>query len=314
MNYINLYLKMGDIDRDVDALRKALKGAGTDEDTIIKIVANRNNTQRQQLKAYYQQKYNRDLVFDLKSDLSGKFEDAIVALFDDPYVYDAKSLHKAMKGLGTDEDTCIEILCTRPNWYIKNIIIAYANQFGTDLIKAVKSDFSGNLEKILVSILNCSRSENAQPNRQTMENYAQMLIKGGIKRLGTDEKLFIDILTKCSTQELQYLSQVYEKLAGESLLKSIDKEFSGNLKKTLKTIIWANTVPSEYFASRVFEACKGAGTKDKLLMRILITRDEVDMPQIKQCFKKMYGKDMVQVIKDDTTGDYKKLLVELCSH
>ena len=305
---------MGDIDKDVDALRKAMKGAGTDEDTIIKIVANRNNTQRQQLKAYYSQKFNRDLVFDLKSDLSGKFEDAVVALFDDPYVYDAKSLHNAMKGMGTDEDTCIEILCTRPNWYIKNIITAYSNLYGADLIKDVKSDFSGNLEKLLVSILSCNRSENSKPNQQTIEQYAQQLIKGGIKRLGTDEKLFIDILTKCSTQELQLLAQVYEKQAGESLLKSIDKEFSGNLKKTLKTIIYANTAPSEYFASRVYEAVKGAGTKDKLLMRILITRDEVDMPQIKECYKKLYGKDMVQAVKTDTSGDYKKLLVELCDH
>ena len=305
---------MGDIDKDTEALRNAMKGAGTDEDTIIKILANRNNTQRQQLKAYYQKKFNRDLVFDLKSDLSGKFKDAVVGLFDDPYIYDAKALHQAMKGLGTDEDTCIEILCTRPNWYIKNIIQAYANLYGCDLIKDVKGDFSGNLEKLLVALLNCSRSENAQPNQQTIEQYAQQLIKGGIKRLGTDEKLFIDILTKCSTQELQLLAQVYEKQAGESLLKSIDKEFSGNLKKTLKTIIYANTTPSEYFASRVHEAVKGAGTKDKLLMRILITRDEVDMPQIKECYKKLYGKDMVQAVKDDTTGDYKKILVELCDH
>ena len=82
----------------------------------------------------------------------------------------------------------------------------------------------------------------------------------------------------------------------------------------MKTIIYANTIPSEYFATRVYEAVKGAGTKDKMLMRILITRDEVDMPQIKQCFQKLYGKDMVQVVKNDTMGDYKKLLVELCSH
>lgn len=302
------------IDKDAEALRNAMKGTGTDENTIIKIVANRNNTQRQQLKAYYNQKYNRDLVFDLKSDLSGKFEDAIVALFDDPYVYDAKSLRNAMKGAGTNEDTCIEILCTRPNWYLKNIKTAYTNLYGSDLVKDIKSEFSGNVEKVLVAILNCTRSENTTPVAQTMEQYAQKLIKGGIKRLGTDEKLFIEILTNCSTQELQLLSSIYEKQAGESLLKSIDKEFSGNIKKTLKTIIYANTTPSEYFASRVNEALKGAGTKDKLLMRILITRDEVDMPQIKECYKKLYGKDMVEAVKKDTTGDYKKLLVELCDH
>lgn len=82
----------------------------------------------------------------------------------------------------------------------------------------------------------------------------------------------------------------------------------------MKTIIYANTIPSEYFATRVHEAIKGAGTKDKLLMRILITRDEVDMPQIKECYKKLYGKDMVDAVKNDTTGEYKKLLVELCHH
>jgi hypothetical protein len=300
---------MGDIDKDAEALRKALKGAGTDEDTIIKIIANRNNTQRQQLKQYYQQKFNKDLVFDLKSDLSGKFEDAVVALFDDPYVYDAKSLNKAMKGAGTDEDTCIEILCTRPNWYIKNIITAYTNLFGKDLIKDVKSDFSGNLERLLVNILNCSRSENPNPNRQTVEQYAQQLIKGGIKKLGTDEKLFIDILTKCSTQELQLLAQVYEKQAGESLLKSIDKEFSGNLKKTLKTIIYANTIPSEYFATRVHDAVKGLGTKDHLLIRVIVSRSEIDLPQIKQYYRQLFGKDLYEDVKNDISGDYRALLL-----
>ena len=297
---------MGDIDKDCEALKAALKGEGADENAIIKLIANRNNTQRQQLKAYYSKKYQRDLVFDLKHSLSGKFEDAVVALFDDPYVYDAKTLHGAMKGLGTDEDTCIEIICTRPNWYLKNIINAYLGLCGADLVKDIQSEFSGNVQKILVNLLACNRSENNKPDQQTIEGYAQQLIKGGIKRLGTDEKLFMDILTKISTQ--------YEKQAGESLLTSIDKEFSGDLKKTLKTIIWANTVPSEYFASRVNEAIKGSKTNDKLLMRVLINRDEVDMPQIKECYKKLYGKDMVEAVKNDTQGDFKNLLVELSDH
>lgn len=305
---------MGDIDKDCEALKAALKGEGADENAIIKLIANRNNTQRQQLKAYYSKKYQRDLVFDLKHSLSGKFEDAVVALFDDPYVYDAKTLHGAMKGLGTDEDTCIEIICTRPNWYLKNIINAYLGLCGADLVKDIQSEFSGNVQKILVNLLACNRSENNKPDQQTIEGYAQQLIKGGIKRLGTDEKLFMDILTKISTQELQLLAQVYEKQAGESLLTSIDKEFSGDLKKTLKTIIWANTVPSEYFASRVNEAIKGSKTNDKLLMRVLINRDEVDMPQIKECYKKLYGKDMVEAVKNDTQGDFKNLLVELSDH
>ena len=49
-------------------------------------------------------------------------------------------------------------------------------------------------------------------------------------------------------------------------------------------------------------------------MRILITRDEVDMPRIKECYKKNYGHDMVEAVKKATLEDYKNLLVELCDH
>ena len=310
---------MGDIDKDVETLYKSLKIGGAqkvDENAIIKLLANRNNVMRQQLRNYYNQKYKRDLVTDLKAELDGKFETAIVALLDDPFIYDAKTLHKAMKGVGTDTDACIEIICTRPNWYLKNIMTAYTNLTGGDLIKDLKSEVQlmGNTGTLLCTLLQCQRSENPNPNKETIEKYADDLIKGGIQRLGTDEKLFMDILTKTSTPELQLLIDIYQKKAGESLLASIDKEFIGDVKKTLKTIIYANTTPSEYFASRVNEAITSAGKKDELLMRILITRDEVDMPKIKECYKKLYGKDMVESVKEATLGDYKYLLVELCDH
>ena len=41
------------IEQDAADLRKAMKGMGTDEDAIIKIVANRTNAQRQKIKESY---------------------------------------------------------------------------------------------------------------------------------------------------------------------------------------------------------------------------------------------------------------------
>ena len=46
---------MGDIDKDVETLKNSLKCGGAqkvDEDSIIKLLANRNNTMRQQLRNY----------------------------------------------------------------------------------------------------------------------------------------------------------------------------------------------------------------------------------------------------------------------
>ena len=72
--------------------------------------------------------------------------------------------------------------------------------------------------------------------------------------------------------------------------------------------------PSEYFAMRVNDSIKGLGTKDTKLIRILISRDEIDMPQIKDYYKKLYKKDMIDDIKGDTSGNYRKILIELATH
>ena len=299
---------------DAAALRKAMEGFGTDEDALIKIVANRSNAQRQKIKEEYKTAYGRDLISDLKSELRGKLEDAMVALFTEPIEYDVDSLNRAMKGAGTDEDAVIEIITSRPNWMLKKIKEKFKQKYNKELESAVKSDFHGDLERLLVSILQCKRSENNNPNQSECANLAKELFDAGEKKWGTDSSIFNKIFTGCSPTEIACIAREYHKISGHTILDGIDKEFSGNTKKALRSIVYALISPSEYFATRVQDAIKGFGTNDHLLIRILITRAEIDMPQIKQYYKQLYGNDMVEDIKKDIGGDYKKLMVELCSH
>ena len=299
---------------DAAALRKAMEGFGTDEDALIKIVANRSNAQRQKIKEEYKTAYGRDLISDLKSELRGKLEDAMVALFTEPIEYDVDSLNRAMKGAGTDEDAVIEIITSRPNWMLKKIKEKFKQKYNKELESAVKSDFHGDLERLLVSILQCKRSENNNPNQSECANLAKELFDAGEKKWGTDSSIFNKIFTGCSPTEIACIAREYHKISGHTILDGIDKEFSGNTKKALRSIVYALISPSEYFATRVQDAIKGFGTNDHLLIRVLITRDEIDMPQIKQYYKQLYGNDMVEDIKKDIGGEYRKLMVELCSH
>ena len=301
-------------EQDADALRKAMKGIGTDEAAIIKIIANRTNAHRQKIKVAYKSAFGRDLISDLKSELHGNFEDAVLALFVEPVEYDCDQLKKAMKGMGTDEGTLIEIIASRPNWLLKNIKAKYKEKYGKELEDAVKKETSGDLKRMLVSLLQCARSENNNPNPADCQAKATQLYEAGEAKRGTDSDVFIKIFSLSSPAELVGIAKAYHAQYGKTILEAIKNEFSGHIKELLTAIVYAMLSPSEYFATRVNKAIKGWGTNDNLLIRVLVTRDEIDMPQIKQYYKQLYNKDMIDAIKGDCKGDYQKLLVELCSH
>jgi hypothetical protein len=299
---------------DAEALRKAMKGFGTDEAALIKICANRTNSQRQAIKQAYKSAFGRDLIDDLKSELHGKFEDAMVALFTEPIEYDADQLRASMKGMGTNEDTLIEIIGSRTPQQLMAIKNVYKQKYKRDLEQDVQKETSGTLRHILISLLQGKRSVNTNPNQAQCAQIAQEIYQAGEAKMGTDESIFNKYFCSLSPHELACVAQNYHKLTGHTILQAIDKEFHGDSKKAFRTIIYATLSPSEYFATRVNDAIKGWGTKDHLLIRILISRDEVDMPQIKQYYKQLYGKDMVQAVKSDISGDYQKLMIELCDH
>ena len=305
-------INLQQVDTDCASLRKAFKGLGTDEDLIISILTQRNNEHRYMLKQRYQTIYNRDLIKDLKSDLHGNFEDAVIALLDSPYELDCRGLYHAMHRPGTDEGALIEILATRPSYQIAQDKLLFQKLYGKDLVNYVHSETSGHFRKILLALLQCQRHDFSYPiNTQDLQMEAQLLYQGGAARWGTDESVFTRIFTTRSPAEIAVIAQLYQKLSGIDLYTSLKKEFSTNAEKALVGIFLASINPPEYFATRIRDALEGIGTKDTNLIRIIISRSEIDMSLIKQAYKKLYNRDMVNDVKFDTHGDYRKILFAL---
>jgi len=113
---------------------------------------------------------------------------------------------------------------------------------------------------------------------------------------------------------LKSINDIYEKKYKKGLILAIENEFSGKLKKLLQTIVAISINPSEYFATRIFDAIDGLGTKDALLIRTIVTRNEIDIREIMEGYQRMFKRDMIKDIKGDTSGNYMVLLVELCKH
>ena len=298
---------------DCKILRDAMHGLGTDEQAIINICCSRNVQQRAEIRRVYKACYGKDLIDRLKSDLSGNFKDCVCGLFMTPPEYDAYCLYNAMKGIGTKEGVLIEIIATRNNIEIQQMKDAFRNMYNDSLEKWVSGDTSGNFKRLLIALLQANRSNNMSPNMTQCQTDAQALYQAGEGRWGTDEATFIRIFAQRSPAELAMIDQCYTQLRGKGLLKAIDSEFSGDIKRLLNTIVNYLKDPAGYFASRIRESVKGIGTCDSKLVRVIVSRCEVDLGNIVQAYRRIYGRDMLADVRDDTSGNYKKILTALIS-
>jgi annexin A7/11 len=297
--------------KDAEVLRKAMAGWGTDEDPIIEISSRRSNADRQAIIKEYKTLYGRDAIADLEDELGGDLGRTIQAMYKTPLDYDCSELYKAMKGAGTDEDTLIEIIGSRPNSVLKEIIKRYKELYNLSLEEHVSSETSGDLKRLLVSLLQCNRSEERNIDTFKLDQDLQKLYDAGEGQWGTDESVFNQIFATRSPTELDYLNTKYSEHCGKSLFKVIDSEFGGDMAQLLKTVLMAQINPPEFFADRIYQACKGLGTNDKILIRVLVSRDEIDLKTNNKVYIQKYHKTLLEQIKDECSGDYKNLLLAI---
>ncbi|XP_068183205.1 annexin A11a isoform X1 [Antennarius striatus] len=298
--------------RDVEVLRKAMKGFGTDEQAIIDLLGSRSNKQRVPLLRAYKTSYGKDLVKDLHSELSGDFRKLVLATLKTPSEFDAYELYSAIKGAGTDEACLIEILSSRSNSEIKEINRIYKQEYKKSLEDSISGDTSGHFRRLLISLAQGSRDERETVDISLAKQDAQALYAAGENKLGTDESKFNAILCARSKSHLRAVFLEYQRMCGRDIEKSISREMSGDLESGMLAVVKCIKNTPAYFAERLYKAMKGAGTKDRTLIRIMVSRSEVDMLDIRQEYVKNYGKSLYTHISGDTSGDYKKLLLKFC--
>ncbi|CAI9589703.1 unnamed protein product [Staurois parvus] len=289
-----------------------MKGFGTDEDTIMKILTSRSNAQRQQISVSFKTLFGRDFCDDLKSELTGKLEKVIVALMTPANMYDAQELRHAMKGAGTKENVLIEILASRSAPEICHIKKVFKEEYGCELEDSITGDTSGYFQRMLVVLVQANRDPDSKVNDGLVEQDAQDLFKAGEMKWGTDEEKFITILGTRSNVHLRKVFDKYMTISGYQIEESIGRETSGNLEKLLLAIVKnVRSVPG-YFAETLYKAMKGAGTDDDTLIRVMVSRSEIDMLDIRKEYRKHHGKSLLQAIKCDTSGDYRNTLLLVC--
>jgi annexin A7/11 len=307
---------------DAAVLRKAMKGEnwifntffqfyshlkptgfGTDEDGLISVICHRSNSQLVEIAKAFKTAYGKDLLDDVRSETSKNFEKLLIALLTPRVQYYCEELKRAMAGLGTDEKALIEVMCTMTNREIRQINDLYQRLYGHRLEDDLRSDTSGSMKRLMTSLSAGNRDESMRTDINEARADAQALKAAGVDRWGTDESEFNRILCSRNYEQLKLICREYEKLTGNTLEKDIKKEFSGDIEDALLAVLRAAENRPAYFASCLYKSMKGLGTNDSQLIRVCVTRCEVDMMDIKDEFQKLYGKSLKSFISGDTSGE-----------
>lgn len=297
--------------QDCAELYRAFKGFGCDDKKVIEILGHRNFAQRHELRETYRNVYSDDLLSRLKSELRGNFERAAVLWMEGAAERDAVIIRDALKGWGTKDLALIELICTRTGSQLQTIRQAYNIRFRHSLDEDISSDTSGDYRRLLLAYLNNYRPETPHVDLQLAQADCTALYRAGEGRLGTDETAIITILSTRSSAQLNASFHMYSQTYGHDIEKAMRRETSGNFLNALRTIIKCVHFPAKYFAKVLYMSMKGIGTDDGTLIRVVVTRAEIDMQYIKAEFIRKYRKPLDQMISSDTSGSYKKFLLAL---
>ena len=221
---------------------------------------------------------------------------------------DAEHLRNAMKGIGTDEKLIIEIIGNRSNSQRLKIKDIFKTLYGRDLVDDLKSETSGNFQKLLVALL------------LGPVEFDCIEIRKAIQGLGTDNSTLIEILTSRSNKRLKEMSQLYLQLYKKKMEDDIMSDTSGAYKKILSSILVAsrpetNEVDMNQVNDDVDELIKAGvkkwGTDESKFNMIFGTRSFAHLRKIFDEYQKKVNKPIEDTIKSEFSGTIAKTYLAL---
>ncbi|KAK1552673.1 hypothetical protein Q3G72_021368 [Acer saccharum] len=299
---------------DAESLNKACKGWGTNEKAIISILGHRTAAQRQHIRLAYQELYQEDLVKRLESELSGDFEKAVYRWILDPADRDAVLANAAIRKLvNPDYHVVLEIACIRSPEELLAVRRAYQARYKHSLEEDVAAHTTGDIRKLLVALVTAFRYTGDEINARLAKSEAGIL-HDAIKDKEFNHEEVIRIVSTRSKAQVMATFNCYRDDQGTSITKKLLGEGGDHgteFTKALRTAIRCLNDSKKYFEKVLRNAMKGMGTDEDALTRVIVTRAEKDLKDIKEYYYKRNSVPLEQAVAKDTSGDYKDFLLTL---
>jgi len=301
-------LSASDVDADVELCMSTLNGNLLgDAANLITVLGKRSYAEIKQIDDAYYVKKQRHLDVDIKEKVTGDFEKICLALITEPTTFAAECVNKAVKGLGTDEDLMIQTLLPKDDDELKAIQAKYQLMYSKTISHKCDSELSGNLKTLFKTVLD---GRNASGD---VTSHVAALYRAGEGKIGTDEKVFVEIIGNYSRAHVQAVATAYEAKHGKSLVSVVKSEFSGDLKHALLALVMPK---ADYYAMRLLEALDRANTDEDTVTRICVAQRESNLTAISRALAAINaprGNELGVWISRKTGGNYGKVLNAICA-
>lgn len=288
-------------ERDVVYLQHALEQK--DVNTIVRILTNRSNAQRQSLARTYKIFSQKELDAGLKKVLSGDLQSLILGLMMTQEQFEAHRLRKAMEGVGTDEETLLEILCTRTPQQLSDITAAYNQEYKRDLEKDLITETSGDFSKLIVSLLK-------KENGPTVVDQDVKTLSEELKNKKPAAEIWMNILTTRNPDHLKTVLSKLELELEQTVDEALEGHFkgllSGDLRKGLKTLVHCIQNKPLYLAQRI------QNMKVPLVQGVMVSHGEEDLLSIRVAYLQATGTSLYTALQKQFKGELQQALLAIC--
>ncbi|XP_046632360.1 annexin A4-like [Daphnia pulicaria] len=296
---------------DAARLFDAIDGWGTDEDKIVSVLCYRVASQRDAITTIYNSQHG-SLADDLKSDLSGSFQTLAIMLTHSMVKFLSIELYETMARSGTDETSLTEIVMSRSNAELAEVRSFYVDFYGHSLVSDIESDTCCAYQQLIIQMAEGQRDESNVVNMTLVQEDVVALYEAGPAIEETDEVVYVNIFSLRNFVHLNEVAILYEATYETSLTTVVTTEFTGKeIANALVSILQYSRDKARYFSEKFHASIAGAGTADRDLMRLTVSRCETDLGNIKSAYQTVYGESLSNAVSKDTSGSYRTALLAL---
>ncbi|KAF0988124.1 hypothetical protein HZS_2125 [Henneguya salminicola] len=136
-------------------------------------------------------------------------------------------------------------------------------------------------------------------------------INKAYRGIGCNKLIIAEILTHRAWFQREKIVEKYKKNFNEDLIKRTKSELSLPFERLIVLLLYTGYDMDAYM---LFKATKGLGTDESALWFVLCSKSSNDINSIKQRYFCLFKKNLTDEIKDDTSGLFRDILVNLCDN